>query len=178
MMRLFVGLALPESVRTTLVGYNGGIPDARWISAKNLHLTLRFIGDAVEDIAEDIDTALTQICAPAFKLSLAGLDCFQSRGKVRAVWIGGDGGEALPYLQNKVESALVRTGIPVETRKFTPHITLARFNRAPISAVAPYIANYSDIYVPDFEVRYFSLFLSHLGQAGAEYQILADYPLS
>ena len=40
-MRLFVAIALPDNVRARLAGLAGGIPGARWITAENMHLTLR-----------------------------------------------------------------------------------------------------------------------------------------
>ena len=39
MMRLFLGLALPEDVRAHLAGLCGGVPGARWVAQENLHLT-------------------------------------------------------------------------------------------------------------------------------------------
>ena len=39
-MRLFVALALPETVRWQLRLMCGGLPGARWVAPENLHLTL------------------------------------------------------------------------------------------------------------------------------------------
>ena len=41
MMRLFLGLTLPEDIRARLAGLCGGVPGARWVTPENLHLTLR-----------------------------------------------------------------------------------------------------------------------------------------
>lgn len=178
MVRLFVGLAIPDHVQANLADLHGGLPQSRWIAGHNLHLTLCFIGDITEDLGEEIDGALASIECPAFSLSLARMDCFQSRGRVRAVWIGGDGGPNLVHLQKKVEIALNRLGLSLEGRKFTPHVTLARLKRAPIEAVSPYLVALSDVNVPKFDVDRFCLFQSHLGQAGAEYEIVAEYRLA
>ncbi|MDA0238627.1 MAG: RNA 2',3'-cyclic phosphodiesterase [Proteobacteria bacterium] len=176
-MRLFVGLALPESVSRSLREIQNGLPEARWIEARNMHLTLCFIGDVEEDSAEDLDTGLAAIRVSAFDLALGGVDCFQSRNRVRAVWIGTDPAPALTALQAKVEATVRQTGLEPERRKFVAHITLARLRNQPIVRVQPYLEQYRAIRFPSFTVDQFSLFRSHLGHGGAEYERLADYPL-
>ena len=46
-MRLFVGIPLPEDVRARLGELKGGLLGARWVRPENLHLSLRFIGEAI-----------------------------------------------------------------------------------------------------------------------------------
>jgi 2'-5' RNA ligase len=177
MMRIFVGLAMPPAVQEILSHRASGIPRARWVAGRNLHLTLRFIGEIDEVIAEEVNFALSTIQAAQFELSLTGIDCFQSRQLVRAIWTAVDGGQALHALQNRVENALVGIGLAPEPRKFTPHVTLARLNRAPIESVSPYLAHNMDINVPKIEIERFSLIQSHLSPTGAEYEIISDYAL-
>ena len=38
------------------------MPGARWTRDENFHLTLRFIGDVDEGVADDVDGALSQPC--------------------------------------------------------------------------------------------------------------------
>ena len=76
MIRLFVALEIPEQVRARLAMLGGGVPGARWMSAEQLHLTLRFIGEVDENEANDIDDALATIRAPKFTLELAGVGEF------------------------------------------------------------------------------------------------------
>ena len=71
MLRLFVGLGIPYTLRLQLTAMNGGIPGARWVAAENLHLSLRFIGEVDEDTAEDIDAALGQIFAEPVAVALS-----------------------------------------------------------------------------------------------------------
>ena len=50
MIRLFVALEIPESVRERLGMLQGGVPGARWVDDDQLHLTLRFIGEVDENV--------------------------------------------------------------------------------------------------------------------------------
>ena len=57
MPRLFTALEIPADVGQSLSMLRGGLPGARWIDPENYHLTLRFIGD--------IDDALAQTKLPS-----------------------------------------------------------------------------------------------------------------
>ena len=54
MTRLFVALELPDAVRRRLETLRGGVPGARWQSAEQMHLTLRFIGEVDGAALHDI----------------------------------------------------------------------------------------------------------------------------
>ncbi|HEB78899.1 MAG TPA: RNA 2',3'-cyclic phosphodiesterase [Rhodospirillales bacterium] len=176
-MRLFVGLPLPHMARESLASLQSGAPGARWVAPKNLHLTLRFIGDVDNGQAEDIDLALASIRSPAFQLTLVGVGHFGSGRRMRALWAGVERSQPLDHIHEKVESAVVRAGLPPEGRKFTPHVTLARFKRGAASKVGPYLEANNGFSLAPFQIQSFALFQSHLSHAGADYQILTTYPL-
>jgi len=177
MLRLFVGLGLPEALRDTLSMLERGIPGARWIESDNYHVTLRFIGAAPEDRAEDIDSALGRVRAAPFALSLAGVGHFGKLRKARSVWAGVEANEPLNRLQAGVESAVVRAGFPAEARKFRPHVTLARIKGETGHHVANFLSEHGDFRAPPFEVRAFHLYESRLTRHGAMYRVLQSYPL-
>ena len=58
MPRLFTGLEIPAEIRLRLAGYRGGLPGARWVDPENYHMTLRFIGDIDDAMAQDVVAAL------------------------------------------------------------------------------------------------------------------------
>ena len=176
MLRLFLGLCLPKSVKDQLAPMKSGLPEARWIDRENLHLTIRFIGEVEETLAEDIHDGLSTLKFEAFPLQLKGIDCFQSRNKVRSVWTGTVTSYHLKTLKRKVEQNLRRTGLQVETRKFSPHVTLARLKRAPLTSVIPYLEANCGFQTESFQVDQVFLFRSHLGHRGATYETLAAYP--
>lgn len=178
MIRLFAGLALPDGATAALENMQSGLPDARWIDSANMHLTLRFIGEVAEDEADGIYLALSSAISPGFELTLAGMDCFHSRDRVRAVWCAGQAGPELDGLRSRIESALVRTGLEPEGRKFKPHVTLARLRKTPIAKVSPFLELNGGFRTAPFQVDSFQLFQSHLSHSGARYEVIADYPLA
>ena len=177
MLRLFVGLELPASLHAEILSIQSGLPNARWIAPENIHLTLHFIGEIDEDIAEDIDAGLSGIEHSAFDLTIAGVGCFESRNKARAVWLDVAPEPALDHLHAKIEQALIQSGLPPGHRKFKPHVTLARLKQTPVVAVADYLAAHGGIRLATFRVDHVTLFRSHLGHRGANYEALSRYPL-
>ena len=50
---------MPFDISERLSAVAGGLPGARWTRDENFHLTLRFIGDVDEGVADDVDGALS-----------------------------------------------------------------------------------------------------------------------
>lgn len=177
MIRLFVGLGLPDSMADVLAGLAVGIPATRWVERRNLHITLRFIGEVENGLAQDIHDVLAELRAPAPDIAISGFGTFGSR-QPHTLWAAVDKNPELVHLQNKIETAMVRLGLPPEPRKFTPHVTLARLKAAaPASRVAEFIAGHSPLRLGPETAEDFILFRSHLGRTGAEYEAAAEYPL-
>lgn len=177
MIRLFVALVLPGAVCRWLSALAGGIPGARWVEEENLHLTLRFLGETEDGRVDDLVTALQRIDTPAFPLALHGVGQFGGDRKARALWAGVAASPALAHLQAKVESAVVRAGFPPETRKFLPHVTLARLKDAPPDRVGRFLAAHALLQPPPFTVDAFHLFESLPGRGGSVYLTLERFSL-
>lgn len=173
-MRLFVGIALPTDIRLTLGTLCSGVAGARWVSPDNMHLTLRFIGEADGGMAADLDAELSDIHVPAFDLALTGIGSFAKRSRLRALWAGVETSAALQHLHNKVETAAVRAGFQPEGRKFTPHVTLARFKGQHVD-LGNYLEANGTFSTAPFPVDAFTLFESHLGHGGSHYVALNAY---
>ncbi len=179
MIRLFVGLDLPPVVRQALSFMQGGIPGARWTSKSNYHLTLAFIGEVDESVAAEIDEALFGIHAPAFELELAGVGQFDRNGRTKVLWAGVRPNPALEHLQEKVHAALSQRRLPVETRRFRPHVTLARLNaQAAQDRVLHYLAGHALFAAPAVPVRHFTLFESVRGSDAPVYRPVNSYKLT
>lgn len=177
MPRLFTGLELPESLAFELSMMRGGLSGARWIEAENYHLTLRFIGDIDESTAHEIHDALERIRRPAFTVTLNGLGAFGG-DKPRAIVATAKPTPPLVELQAEHERLMRRIGVPAETRKFTPHVTLARLRQVPSIAVADYLSVRGWLASRAFEVDHFALFSARDSVGGGPYVAEAVYPLN
>jgi 2'-5' RNA ligase len=180
MIRAFAALDLPPSVKQTLCELQSGIPGARWIDPAGFHVTLRFLGETAEDVLEDVHHAFEAVDAPAFDLEIRGVGSFGQGARTRMLWAGVGASEPLAHLQRKVESAAVRAGLPAETRRFTPHVTLARLDasaRASEERVRRFLEANAVFRAGPVRIDRFVLFESRLGHGGATYAPLGEYPL-
>lgn len=178
MIRLFVGLSLPEELRLRLAGMCAGVPGARWEPVENFHLTLRFIGEVELGQAEDIDGQLARLHMPAFAVTLATVDHFGPAEKARALYVGVERSEPLTRLQAKIENALQRMGLAPETRKFVPHVTLGRLNGTPAQRIQIFREAYNLFRAGPIPVEEFILYSSHPGKGHSVYREEAAYPLA
>jgi 2'-5' RNA ligase len=178
MIRLFVALELPETVRRRLVGLQGGVPGARWVAPENMHVTLRFVGEVDEPMAEDIDAELAQLAAAPFAFSLDGTDYFAAgRKKPYALILNVPRSDPLQALRDKIDRAVVAAGLPPDDRKYRPHVTLARLKDAPMERVRRWLAEHAPFQTEPLPAERFVLFRSHLGSEAAAYEPLVAYPL-
>jgi 2'-5' RNA ligase len=177
MPRLFTGLEIPDDIRQSLSMLRGGLPGARWIDAENYHLTLRFIGDVDDVMAQEIALILGKVRRGGFELRLDGLASFGGR-KPRAVVATVASSPAVMELQAEHERLMQRIGIEPEGRKFTPHVTLARLRDTSSRDVAEYLSVRGAFRSAPFPVSNFVLFSSRASVGGGPYVVEADYPLA
>jgi len=175
MPRLFTGLEIPADLTTELALMRGGLTGARWIDVENYHLTLRFIGDIDEPTADAVDEVMAQIRRKPFTVTLEGLDYF-GRDKPRAIVAKAQASQQLIELQAEQERLLRRIGIPPESRRFVPHVTLARMRSASHEAVARYLGTRGFL-SRRFEAGNFLLYSARASVGGGPYVVEAAYPL-
>ena len=154
----------------------GGLAGARWIDAENYHVTLRFIGDVDHSVADDVHDALTMVRRPAFAVMLNALDAFGG-AKPRALVATARAALPLVELHADHERLMRRIGLPPETRKFVPHVTLARLRNTPSRAVADFLALQGWVASREFRCDHFTLFSSRDSTGGGPYVTEAIYPL-
>ena len=86
MPRLFVALPVPEEIADDLLALQSGVPDARWISPENFHVTLCFAGEVQGAAMRDLEEELSDIAGPRFAVALAGVEQFRSGKQRRALF--------------------------------------------------------------------------------------------
>ncbi|PIE58930.1 MAG: RNA 2',3'-cyclic phosphodiesterase [Desulfobulbus propionicus] len=175
--RLFVALDLPEDIRAHVGTLCSGLPRARWVRPEQLHLTLSFLGEVHGSAFHDIRETLHGLTAPVLRLQLDGLGFFPPRGNPRVIWVGIAPNNALLQLQKKIQTRLRQLGLDLETRKYSPHITIARLSNTPPVKVGQYMVMQGLFCSRAFDVNRFILYSSVLGRKGATHLVEQEYPL-
>jgi 2'-5' RNA ligase len=176
-IRLFVGIGFEPDLTERMARLQYGLPGARWVERNNLHLTLRFIGEVDEDLAEEIHHGLGRLTEPPFALTLTGLGLFGDRHRAHTLWVGVERSDALSRLASRVDGAIVQAGGKSEPRKFNPHVTLARIKDTPPSHLQGFVDAAGCFREDHVAVERFTLFRSTLGRHGAQYDALEHYSL-
>jgi 2'-5' RNA ligase len=175
-LRLFLAVPVPESIADRLLALEADVPGAAWRSAEQYHLTLRFIGDVDEATARDIDTELGRIIASPFEIALSGVGSFGGK-EPSALWAGVSAPPDLARLVTACETAVRNAGLPPESRKYKPHVTLAYLNGTLDHEVARFLSDAAEFRTASFPVDHFCMYASRATKAGSHYTEEAVYPL-
>lgn len=176
MPRLFVSLRPPPPVRAALLAAQGGVEGARWQNDDQLHLTLRFVGEVDRHAARDLGDALSAVSSARFGLTVRGVGHFERKGRPHTLWAGVAPSPPLESLRHQVERACRAAGLAGETRRFMPHVTLARLGGGAAGA-GGWLARHGALTAPDWQVATLRLYESRLGSGGSVYIPVAEWPL-
>ena len=128
-MRLFIAINMSCTTRTKLLALRDELQGksirGNFTLAENIHLTLVFLGEC--DIKQK-DIAVSAIEAARFEPFTIEIDRLGSfkRNDGDLWWTGVRENKALLQLQQELKKNLTASGFSLETRKYSPHITLAR----------------------------------------------------
>lgn len=148
-------------------------PESRVLKA-DFHVTLHFLGSVPEVQIPIWEKELGTI-RPESPFSFQFNRClpFPSRLQARVVTLGADSGDSpMNRLHQGLSVPVNALGYPLETRIFTPHITLFRGKRLVLPDVLGMNTSIT------FEVSSFALFESHLTPRKKRYEILKEFSLS
>lgn len=128
-MRLFVGYNLSpkiiDDIGRAINSLKNKFGDVKWISDKNLHLTLKFLGETEKDL-DMLIAAIEKIKVRElpFEIEVSSLGYFD-RGDL-IIWLGLAANPRLAQLYKRVEDEYKRLGFKKNKRGFVPHISVGR----------------------------------------------------
>jgi len=138
MLRLFLAIAIPEDAREELRRWQEELHPllpprvVRWTKPEQFHLTLNFLGNVPAADVPALREAVRAICATAspFHLRAEGVGFFPNHFSPRVFWVDikNPDGRLLEF-QRQLEAAVARFAEKDEPKKFTAHVTLARFEK-------------------------------------------------
>ena len=168
--RLFVGIELPDDCKVALTGLNPRLPGLRWLDAAQLHLTLSFLGEVNAIAQEALVENLGGVRVPPFFLPFQGLGSFSAHGEPSVVWVGvGHGHPHLFALHQRVQDAVLRSGLEADLKPFHPHVTVARAKGLSKQSLQPLLRKHRETEFGMMKVVAFTLFSSVLGTEGAQH---------
>lgn len=136
-MRSFVAVDISDEVISEIERFvsttKAQLPKPRWVEPSNIHLTLRFLGEASDAALQAVTAAVESAarrCSRPFVLNFRGIGFFPSVHRPRVLWVGVPDPPA-PFLrlQEEIESIAQMSGFAPEKRRFSPHLTLGRYGR-------------------------------------------------
>jgi len=183
-LRTFFAIELPDGVRGWING-NVIIPLSKlpckvtWVAPKNIHLTMRFLGEITfDEVAKVIQGASQSIKGISpIPLNLLEIGTFGGHSP-RVVWIGiGGEKDKLAALYDKIENSCRASGLSPDDKKFSPHITIGRVKSPAHTAQLISAIKKIEIKPLDFIANEIILFKSTLTPSGAIYDVVERFAL-
>ena len=178
-MRLFIAVDVSDDVKDeiAMIQETIGSRDAKvsWVSKRNLHLTLKFLGEITESKAGELKKVLKNIKFKGFSLELGKFGCFPSQEEPRVLWIGVQPDDELRKLANLIDAETLN--FSKSDMEFKSHLTFGRVKL--VKFKKEFLDKLKAIKVSKikFKVDSFTLYKSTLTKQGSIYEIVEKYKL-
>ena len=153
----------------------------KWVETRNLHLTLKFLGDLPLSRIPALAGAVRKAVEgdTKFEMTLQGAGAFPDVTRARTLWVGVDrGAQRLAGLAEAVDRATVDAGFAPADKAFRPHLTIGRAReRSAGAGISRIISENADIYLGAVDVKAIHICSSKLTPSGPIYTSLAEIPL-
>jgi 2'-5' RNA ligase len=182
-MRCFLAIELSDAARQHLARaqevIRGEVPKGSYPRDENLHVTLKFLGNADDRQVGLLCESLRHVKLDGdLTLRANALACFPPRGEGRIVVASMGGSEGLVgALHQALEQRCRKLGFEAEHRRYHPHVTLARVRPGiALAARERLTERVAHLWPgPQFDVTEFVLFESQLHPQGSRYLKLARF---
>jgi len=121
--------------------------DLKLVEPKNIHVTLRFLGNITPATADKIHEEMKKVQFTPFTVKIHGTGAFPDMRYPRVAWAGiTEGADRLRSIFNQLEPHLRSLGFAPDSKGFSPHLTIARVksgrNKAELAKCLTENANY------------------------------------
>ena len=184
MIRAFVAVALDDGLRAAIAATIERLrplgSSVAWVPARNLHVTLQFLGDQSEERLAEAEAALADAAAGSAPVDVTfhGIGAFPGLERPRILWVGlAQGALEARRLQARVAAALAARGFMKEERPWHPHLTIGRvpderrWRREAGPALRSVLAQTATTTFGTQRVAEVALMRSDLSPAGARYTV-------
>lgn len=128
-MRLFIGINFQTETIDALISMSESLrsnsKSGKFTRPDNIHLTLAFLGECDEAQKRLAQSVMDEMVFTPFAVKINRLGYFRRNGG-DIWWAGLQESKLLLYLQKDITNRLINRGFMLESRKYSPHITLAR----------------------------------------------------
>ncbi len=181
-LRLFIAVKVPSppSLRKVLKHLETMGRPVKPVSADNLHVTLKFLGDTNPARIPEIRNAVSEAVhgEKSFETHIVGLGAFPRIQRPSVIWAGLENGEPLIKIAESLETKLSGLGFHPEHKPFHPHLTLARIKSKPPPELAELLNENQTTEFGVVSISSVELFQSELQPNGPRYTVLASAVLS
>jgi 2'-5' RNA ligase len=179
-MRTFIAIKFPPKVLMQIKEIQDTLPECsgRKTELKNLHLTLKFLGDVSSQDLEKVKLKLREINLNKFEAEITDAGFFdnqksQKYDKNIIIWLGITNCDRL---QKEIDNVL--EGIFQKEKKFMSHLTIARVKRVEDKNKLFDVIKKIEVPKMFFILDKFYLMESVLKKQGSEYNVLEEYALN
>ena len=180
-MRLFIALPLGPQVEaclgeiSNLLKRKGGA--VKWVDPRNIHLTVRFLGDTEETKVTALKELLNTVAGrhSTVMATIDRLGAFPNLRRPRVFWAGlRDNLDVLENLATEVEQGVRQLGFEPEQKRFKPHLTMGRVKENQgLDSLMAFISSYEFVKTP-LKLDRLVLFKSTLTPRGPIYDRLHE----
>jgi len=180
--RGFIAIDIPTSQKIVELSNqikNSGA-NVKLVELKNIHITLKFLGDAEEEYIDQIEKTIKESTdgIEPFDIKLANTGVFPNRNYVKVMWVGIEDNGELAQISNNINEGLAAFGFEKEKREFSPHLTIARVRSARNKdKLVEIVDKYNDIEFSTIKVDSIKLMQSELTPKGPIYTTLKEIKL-
>jgi len=175
--RIFIGLDIPDDISLFFYEMISELSKSnnyiRPVPPRNIHLTLKFVGNTGIRSLEKIKRCLKEELKNTYSFEYNiedRIDAFPRLKNARIIYgITGTGKEKIENVQKKIIKAISFLNIKEENKKFIPHITIARIKHScDLTKIVSYISPKAFTGIKCDKI---TIYESILSEKGADYFI-------